>query len=254
MASNPISTAKGVVVLGATSAIARAAATEFALNGYTIVLGSRDQEENEILAKDIRVRCGVEVLALPFEAEDFASHQAVFERSREFLGDALEGVLVCFGLHGRQADVQADFGEARHMMDVNYIAAASVLELFARHFETAKRGFVAAVSSVSGDRGRQSNYVYGSSKAALTTYLQGLRNRLFRSGVHVLTVKPGFVDTKMTFGASGLFLVAAPEQTGRHIYRAVQKQRNVIYTPWFWRYIMLMLRCVPEFVFKRLKL
>lgn len=254
MANNPISTAKGVVVLGATSAIARAATTEFARNGYTIVLGARDQDENEILAKDIEVRCGVNVLAVPFEAEDFATHQPVFDRSREFLGDALEGVLVCFGLDGSQVDAQADFAEARRMIEVNYTAAASILEIFARYFETLKRGFLAAVSSVAGDQAKQSNYFYGSAKAALTAYLQGLRNRLFRSGVHVLTVKPGFVDTKMTFGAPGLFLVATPEKAGRDIYRAIQNHRNVIYTPWFWRYIMLILGYIPEVLFKRLKL
>ncbi len=107
---------------------------------------------------------------------------------------------------------------------------------------------------MAGDRGRQSNYLYGSAKGGLTTYLQGLRNRLYPSGVHVITVKPGFVDTRMVFGKGKLPLVAHPEAVARDIYRALKSRKNVVYVPWFWRWIMLMVRAIPEGIFKKLKM
>jgi len=128
------------------------------------------------------------------------------------------------------------------------------LNLLANHFEQKHKGFIAVLSSVAGDRGRQSNYLYGSAKGGLTTYLQGLRNRLYHSGVHVVTVKPGFVDTRMVYGRPGLPLVASPQAVARDVYRAVKSGRNVIYVPWFWRVIMALVGAVPEGLFKRLKM
>jgi short-subunit dehydrogenase len=129
-----------------------------------------------------------------------------------------------------------------------------LLSHLADYFENRKHGFIAGISSVAGERGRQSNYVYGAAKGAFTILLQGLRNRLFPHGVRVLTVKPGFVDTGMTFGMRGLFLVASPEYVGERIARSVVRGRDVVYIPWFWRHIMLIIRLIPEFIFKRLKL
>ena len=244
----------GVVILGATSAIARAAAIELGRKGYDLILASRDLEENQALASDVQVRTGAKVSALPFEAEDVASHSAFFAQCREHFGDGLAGVILCFGYLDDQKTAQQDFNVARRTIDVNYTGAVSILELFAAHFEERRTGFICAVSSVAGDRGRQSNYLYGSAKAGLTAYLQGLRNRLYRSGVAVTTVKPGFVDTKMTFGKPNLMLVAPAEKAGKDIVRAALKGKDVVYTPWFWRYIMLIIRHVPEMVFKKLKL
>ncbi len=244
---------RGVVVLGSTSAIARAVAIEYGMQGYGVVVAARDQEENEIIAEDIRVRCNVEVFALRFEAEDYASHPAFVEQCRTLLNDTLVGVVFGVGYLEPQAVAQNDFAVARKIIDANYTGAVSVLELFAKYFQERRRGFIAGVSSVAGDRGRQSNYVYGSAKAAFTTYLQGLRNRLHPAGVRVITIKPGFVDTKMTFGMQNLFLVAAPEKAGHDIVRAIDKGKDVVYTPWFWRYIMLIMRHVPERIFKRTK-
>ena len=115
-------------------------------------------------------------------------------------------------------------------------------------------GFIIALSSVAGDRGRQSNYIYGSAKGGLSVFLQGLRNRLFHSGVRVITIKLGFVDTAMTFGLPNLFLVASPQEVGKKIVKAVNRGRNVVYIPWFWRLIMGIICSIPECVFKRLKL
>jgi len=245
-------TTRGIVVLGATSAIARAAAIEFGRQGYAVILAARDADEGSAVATDIRVRCNTRAEFVPFEATDRASHAPFLERCTEILGEGLEGVILGFGFLEDQKKAQKDPDTAQRTIDVNYAAAVSILELFAQFLEERKKGFIVGISSVAGDRGRQSNYLYGSAKAGLTAYLAGLRNRLYPAGVHVLTVKPGFVDTKMTFGMEGLFLVAAPENVGKDIYKAVARNRNVIYSPWFWRYIMLIIRHVPEIVFKRL--
>ena len=151
------------------------------------------------------------------------------------------------------------------MIDVNFSAAVSVLNRFADYFELPHpalsqgervQRYICGISSVAGERGRQSNYIYGATKAAFTTYLAGLRNRLQRSGVAVITVKPGFVDTSMTWGRLNPDspLVAQPERVGRDIVRAIRKRKNVIYTPWFWAGIMLIIRLIPEPLFKRLRL
>ena len=245
---------KGIVILGATSAIARAAAVELGQRGYDLILASRDAEENQILASDVQVRTGARVAAFPFEAEDMSSHAAFFGRCRDHFVDGLAGVVLCFGYLEDQQATQQDFAIARRTIDVNYTGAVSILELFAGHFEERRKGFICAVSSVAGDRGRQSNYLYGSAKAGLTAYLEGLRNRLYRSGVAVTTVKPGFVDTKMTFGKPNLMLLAPAEKAATDIVKAALKGKDVVYTPWFWRYIMLIIQHVPEMVFKRLKL
>jgi short-subunit dehydrogenase len=142
------------------------------------------------------------------------------------------------------------------MIDVNYTSAVSLLGLAAAHFASKKTGCICAVSSVAGDRGRQSNFLYGSTKAALTAHLQGLRNRLFRAGVAVVTIKPGFVDTAMTWGLVNPAspLVASPKRVARDMARAIERRANVVYSPWFWRWIMAIIRAIPEPLFKRMKL
>ena len=253
-AALPAAAPRAMVVLGATSSVARAAAIELAVQGYDLVLAARDLEETELIATDVRIRSQRNVHALAFDALDFDGHAAFVSRCTDLLGDALYGVVLCFGHMEDQAEAQRSFAAARRTIDINYTGAVSILERFAGVFEERGEGVIAALSSVAGDRGRQSNYLYGSAKAGLTAYLQGLRNRLYHSGVHVVTIKPGFMDTRMTFGLSGLFLVATPAAAGRAIAKAIQRRRNVAYVPWFWLYIMLIIRHVPEVVFKRLRM
>jgi decaprenylphospho-beta-D-erythro-pentofuranosid-2-ulose 2-reductase len=150
---------------------------------------------------------------------------------------------------------QENFAEARATVSINLTAAISVLEPFALICEQRRGGFIGVVSSVAGDRGRQSNYIYGASKAGLSAYTQGLRNRLHKVGVPVTTIKPGFVDTKMTFGLPlPKPLVASPAAAGKAIHRAVTRGRDVAYVPFFWQYIMLLIRAIPEWQFKKMKL
>jgi short-subunit dehydrogenase len=163
-------------------------------------------------------------------------------------------VVVCIGYLGDQAKGQSDWEEARLILETNFTGCVSALDILANHFELRRAGFICAISSVAGDRGRQSNYLYGAAKAGLSTYLEGLRNRLFPAHVRVITVKPGFVDTRMTYGRPGLFLLASPERVGKGIFRAIVKGKAVVYVPWYWRFIMLMVQSIPEAVFKRLRL
>jgi len=246
---------KSVVLLGATSPIARASGWAFGRDGYDVVTGARDGDENERIAQDIAVRYGVNAYAEPFDALDFDSHPDYVAACEQHLGALPTGVVLYFGYMAEQAVAQDDFEAARRTIDVNLTAAISILEQFARRFEERGGGFMGIVSSVAGDRGRKSNYIYGAAKAGLSTYAQGLRNRLFGAGVTVTTIKPGFVDTPMTYGLPlpGP-LVASPETAGEAIYRAVAAGKHVAYVPFFWRYIMLIIRSIPEWQFKKMNI
>jgi decaprenylphospho-beta-D-erythro-pentofuranosid-2-ulose 2-reductase len=242
-----------VLILGATSAIARAAAVAFAAKDYPLYLAGRDRDELARLADDLNIRYGIDVRWGLFDAEDFTGHAAFVNGVQAETG-ALYGVLLAFGYLGEQQLAAHDARERELIIVRNLTGAISILEYCADVLERQRAGFIIAISSVAGDRGRQSNYLYGAAKGGLNIYLQGLRNRLFHAGVRVVTVKPGFVDTAMTFGRPGMFLLARPEQVGQRIVAALERRADVIYVPWFWRYIMLAIRLLPETLFKRLKL
>jgi len=242
-----------VLILGATSPIASGLAREFAAHQFDLVLGGRDQEELSALASDLSLRYGVRTSVLLFDAMDTASHASTLRAFLSAAGNALGGVVVAVGYLGDQAKGQSDWEEARRILETNFTSCVSALNLFADFFEARREGFICAISSVAGDRGRQSNYLYGAAKAGLSAYLQGLRNRLFPAHVKVITIKPGFVDTRMTYGRKGLVLVASPERVAKGIFRAIIKGKDVAYLPWFWRYIMWIVKAVPEKVFKRLR-
>lgn len=242
---------KNVLILGAGSDIAQACAHAFASDGCGLTLASRDTAKLEEVAEDIRIRHGSEVEVRAFDALDTDSHKQFYQS----LPAAPDIVVCAFGYLGEQESAQGDFAQARRIIDTNYSGAVSILEVVAADFAARAAGVIVGIGSVAGDRGRQSNYIYGSAKGALAIYLAGLRSRLADSGVHVLTVKPGFVDTKMTAGLDlPPAITARPEQVARDIRKAVQKRRNIIYSIWIWRYIMLIIRSVPEAIFKRLSI
>lgn len=243
---------EAVLILGATSAIARATAAAFAARGDALYLASRDEDELRRIAADLRLRYGVEVHFGSFNAEVTDTHDAFFESVIAAMPN-LSGVVLAFGYLGDQHAAR-DFNHGKKIIDSNFTGAASILSRCANYFEPLHHGFIIGISSVAGDRGRQSNYVYGAAKGALSLYLQGLRNRLYSNGVRVITIKPGFVDTAMTYGLPGLFLVASPQFIGERIVAALGKPADVVYLPWFWRYIMLIIKLIPEPVFKRMKL
>lgn len=240
---------KTVLILGATSDIAQAVAKKYAADGWGLMLAARNAEELAAIAADLKVRSGIEVQTAAFDAADFESHQ-VFYDSFETKPDA---VIAVFGYMGDQKKARTDFSEVQKTIDVNFTGMVSILNIVAADFEERGNGSIVAVSSVAGDRGRQSNYIYGSAKAGLTAYLAGLRNRLAKKGVHVMTVKPGFCRTKMTehLELSGA-LTAEPEQVAEAIFSGMKKQSNVVYTLWMWRWVMLIIKHIPEFIFKKM--
>jgi decaprenylphospho-beta-D-erythro-pentofuranosid-2-ulose 2-reductase len=247
-----MTTADNWVLLGASSPIARAFARNLARPGCHIILAGRDREDMEATAADLRLSSGASAEVFPFDAADFSSHQAAARQWAEREG-RLNAVLL-FSAMPEQNAIDSDPALLRDCITVTYTGAVSVLHNLAPHLEARKAGTIIAIGSVAGDRGRLKNYVYGSAKAGLHTYLQGLRNRLARSGVHVLTAKPGFVDTSLTWGAPGIFLVASPDAVARKCLAAAAKRRNTCYVPLFWLPIMTVIRLIPEAIFKRLRI
>jgi short-subunit dehydrogenase len=240
------------MVLGATSSIARAVADQLAREGHSLYLAGRDLPELWRVASDLHIRHGVEVNVGVFDADDTSLHAAFIENAVART-KGLGGAVVAFGHLGDQAETERAPQLAQATIMRNYSAAVSVLLLIANHLEETRTGFIVAISSVAGDRGRYSNYVYGSAKAGLSAFLSGLRSRMQKVGVPVLTVKPGFVDTAMTFGKEGMRKVATPEQVGKRIVQAIKQRKDVVYVPGMWRWIMLVIKLVPERVFKKLK-
>ena len=243
-----------VLILGATSAIASALAREFAAHKFDLVLGGRDREELSARASDLSLRWGVRAGTLLFDVLDAQTHAASLQAYLAASDNTLAGAVVCIGYLGDQAKGQSDWEEARLILETNFTGCVSALNILANHFESKRAGFICAVSSVAGDRGRQSNYLYGAAKGGLSVYLEGLRNRLFAAGVKVISVKPGFVDTRMTYGRSGMFLVASPEKVAAGMFRAIVKGQEVVYLPWFWRGIMVVVKSIPEVIFKRMRM
>ena len=242
-----------VLILGATSALARSCAVLFARQGYQLILAGRDLPELQRLAMDLQLREGVRADWEEFAADVPESHPAFLARVLERT-PRLEGVLLAFGDMGDQALAVREFAEAERIIRVNFTGAVSILTLCAEQLKAGGGGFVIGITSVAGERGRRSNYLYGAAKGGLDIFLQGLRNRCFAGGVRVITIRPGFIDTGMTYGLPGLFLVASPEYAARRIVNALAQPGDIIYVPWFWRVIMFAIRLLPESLFKRLHL
>ncbi len=238
-----------ILILGATSPIARALALKFAGDGARLFLAARDGAEAARVAADIGVRSGAPALSGAFDAADFAAHDAFIRHAAQELG-GLDGVVVCFGTLGEEEAAQEEPDEALATLHQNFTGAVSLITLAARHLEQQRSGFIIVIGSVAGDRGRARNYVYGAAKGALAIFAQGLRGRLAKSGVHVMTVKLGTVDTRMTFGREDARLTVSPAAAADSIYAAWRRRAEVVYVPWFWRVIMNGLRLIPERRFK----
>lgn len=241
------------LIIGASSAIAKATARRFASRGDRLYLLARDPSVLADLASDLHIRGAASVDYAAFEANDFASHQALLETAIATLG-GLDTALVAHGTLGDQQACEQDFALTLQELNTNAISVISLLTHLANQLEQQGSGCIAVISSVAGDRGRQSNYVYGAAKGAVTLFLQGLRNRLYKSGVQVLTIKPGFVDTPMTAAFPKGALWAQPDDIAAGIERAITRRRDVAYLPGWWRLIMLVIRAIPETLFKRLSL
>jgi decaprenylphospho-beta-D-erythro-pentofuranosid-2-ulose 2-reductase len=240
------------IILGASSSVGRAFARQAAAKGANVILAGRDAEDLARTAQDITARFDVTAISFPFDADDYETHETLINALEE--RQAPLGIFLLFGTMPEQSKIDADFDLAVQTINVNYLGAVSILSRLATRLETNGSGRIIVMSSVAGDRGRLKNYIYGSAKAGLNTYLQGLRARLCRANVSVTTVKAGFIDTDMTFGAPGLFLVATPDACAEACLTLAEKGRDVVYFPWFWRYIMLIIRHIPEKLFKQMSI
>jgi len=243
-----------VLIIGATSAIAEAAARSFAARGDALFLVARNAEHLRAVVADLNIRGAARADSATLDVTDFAAHEAVIEKAERDLG-GIEIALIAHGTLSDQAQCEQSVDVMRREFDVNALSTLALLTALANRMEARRTGTLAVISSVAGDRGRQSNYVYGAAKAAVSTFLGGLRQRLAKSGVTVLTIKPGFVDTPMTAAiANKGALWAQPDRVAAGIVQAIDRRRNIVYLPWFWRWIMLVIRHIPEPLFKRLKL
>jgi short-subunit dehydrogenase len=244
---------KNILVIGATSAIAEATARLWAKKGDRLYLLGRNEERLPAIAKDLKIRGAESVHIALFDVNEFAAHKEAIDGAIKTLGD-LDLALIAHGTLSDQKACEKDFCFTLRELNTNAISVISLLTHLANRFEVQQHGTIAVISSVAGDRGRQSNYVYGTAKGAVTVFLQGLRQRLYKSGVHVLTVKPGFVDTPMTKDIKKGLLWASPEKVANDIIKAIEKKKDVVYTPRFWWGIMSAIRFVPESHFKKITL
>ena len=243
-----------VVVLGATSGIAVEVQRQLARRGCELLLVARSPERLAALQADLPVHGARQVLTYSADLSSVAQHEGVFEFACRAFPD-FDTVLLAYGSMHSQKDSQRAIPVLLEELQVDFVSAAAILTLFAAELERRHTGCIAAITSVAGDRGRRSNYVYGSAKGGLSLFLQGLRSRLFPAGVRVITIKPGPVQTSMTDHLPNAAHFADPQQVARDIVLCLERRSpDVLYTPRIWRYIMTAVELIPETVFKRLPL
>jgi len=244
---------QNILIIGATSAIAEATARFYARRGDNLYLLARNEERLSSIAADLKIRGAASTHYAPLDVNQFKVHAKLIDTAFKKMG-AVDIVLIAHGTLPDQKTCENDFNTTLAELNTNAISTISLLTHIANKLEAQQDASLAVITSVAGDRGRQSNYVYGAAKGMVSIFLQGLRNRLHKSGVKVLDIKPGFVDTPMTAAFNKGLLWAKPETIAKGIVRAIDKQKHEIYTPFFWRFIMLIIRSIPESIFKKLGL
>jgi decaprenylphospho-beta-D-erythro-pentofuranosid-2-ulose 2-reductase len=245
---------QNILIIGATSGIAEAVARRYAEQGARLFLVARNNNKLQAISTDLAARGAKDVQTFVMDANDSALIPQMVDAAWKAFG-TIDVALVAHGTLPDQQRTETDIPYAIAEFRTNAESVIACLAALAQRFEPQGKGVIAVIGSVAGDRGRASNYLYGAAKAAIDTYASGLRARLLKSGVHVLTIKPGFVATPMTADLNlPERLTATPESVARDIQRAITKRRHVLYTPWFWNWIMLIIRWIPAAIFKRLKL
>jgi len=240
-----------VLLLGATSDMAMAIARKMAEKGNNIQLAARNANRLQALQSDISVRFNVNCTIHEFDAVAFSSHAAFYQS----LNPKPDITICVFGYMSDNEVAVKSWQETEATINSNYTGAVSILNIIAQDYAQKKQGVIAGISSVAGERGRQSNYIYGSAKAGFTAYLSGLRNRMYLYGVHVVSILPGFVNTKMTAELNlPPLLTASPQQVADAVEKAIRKKQNIVYVKWFWKWIMIIIKSIPENMFKKKKL
>lgn len=242
---------KTMLILGGRSDVGLAIAYHFAKIGYSIQLAARKVNSLAPYQSDIKLRHNVSVKVFEFDALNTSNHEKFIDKM-----PVLADITVCaVGVLGKQTQDEKNIGNTIHVMRSNYEGPASIFAVIANRYQARGYGTLIGISSVAGERGRANNYIYGSAKAAYTTFLSGLRNRLAKKGVNVITVLPGFIDSKMTDGLKlPALLTAKPSDVATAIERAVKRKKDVVYVKPIWQPIMLVIRNIPEFIFKKLKI
>lgn len=242
---------KYILIIGAGSDIAKPLAYLYAKSGFGIYLASRNVDTLNREATDIKLRFMVDAIAYSFDVTKTETHQGFYTA----LPIKPYGVICLAGTLGDQKKSENDYSDAKNVIDTNYSGLVSIIHIIANDLEQKKEGFIVGVSSVAGEKGRKSNYMYASAKAGFTTFLSGLRNRLFLSNIQVLTVHPGFIRTKMIKGRETPGIItASPDDVALDIFRAQQSGKDFIYSKWFWRFIMLAFKMIPESMIKKFDL
>lgn len=245
---------QNILVIGATSGIAEAVARRYAEQGAQLFLVARNDKKLQAISADLTARGAMDVQTFVMNANDSEFIPRMADAAWQAFG-TIDVALVAYGTLPDQQRTETDIPYAIAEFRTNAESVIACLVGLAGRFETQGKGVIAVIGSVAGDRGRASNYLYGAAKAAIDTFASGLRARLFKHGVHVLTIKPGFVATSMTADLNlPARLTATPESVAQDIQRAITKRKDVLYTPWFWILIMLIIRWIPAVIFKRMKL
>jgi short-subunit dehydrogenase len=244
---------KSILVLGATSAIAEQTLRLLAKDGANFFLVGRNKERMQSIKEDLIVRGAGAVEIEVSGYTDYSCHSSILTRALQSMG-SIDLAFIAYGMLGDQNLLQSEYSLTQELLEINFISTVSWLTQLANLMEKRGKGQIAVITSVAGDRGRKSNYIYGASKGALDIFLSGLRNRLFARGVNVLTIKPGFVDTPMTKNVRKNLLFAQPEFIARGIYKALKKKKDIVYLPSIWLFIMIIIRNIPESLFKRMNL
>ena len=244
---------KRVLIIGATSAIAEHCARVWASRADKLYLVARNEERIQAIAADLKVRGASEVATYYTDLNNIDEHVKLLDAAEEALG-GVDIVLIAHGTLSNQNSCEQSVEETLIEIQTNALSTISLLTLIANRFELKKMGTIAVISSIAGDRGRASNYVYGSAKAMVTAFTSGLRQRLHKSNVAVVTIKPGFVDTPMTTKFKKGLLWARPSSVGAKIVKAIDKKKNEVYVPLFWWAVMLLIKMVPTYIYSRCRL
>ena len=241
---------QNIIIIGATSAMAEEVAKLYAIDKANLYLIARDTSKLEIIKQDLAVRGSNTVYTAPFDANQFDSHEALIEQAFQTLG-RVDVLLVAHGSLPNQELCQNDSIKAIEELNTNGVSVVSLLTHAATKMEQQQSGNITVITSVAGDRGRQSNYVYGAAKGMVSTFLQGLAQRLSKSGVHVLDIKPGFVDTPMTAEFDKGALWSKPEKVAQIIKKRISKKSSFSYAPALWFVIMTIIKLAPNFIFNK---
>ncbi len=241
-----------ILVIGATSAIAMATARLYAQHNAEIFLIGRDEARVSALGDDLKVRGATLLGSAVLDLTKTKEHEKVLNAAFDTM-KSVDLVLICHGNLPNQSECETNYKAALEAININALSTVSMLGILGERFIEQGKGTIAVVTSVAGDRGRQPNYVYGAAKAMVSTYLQGFRGRVFQHGVHVLDIKPGLVDSPMTAQFEKGALWSQPELVAKNVVAAIKYKRHTIYSPGYWRIIMLIVRSIPEIIFKRLK-